>query len=293
MLEQSAEKVFASILGTHQIAARITDNFIYCGQWIEREPQVDRGIFHLISSGGCRVEAPYLPAPISLAAGDLIVFPRGGAHTLCQVLQAIDTAPADTGMLCGEFTSAGGGRNPLLDALPDCFVVRESEGAEHFRTLGRMLAAESQKSLFGNQAVLNKLADSLLVLAIRNYLLKDQPRHGLLAALNDPRLSRALAAMHDDPGRDWSVAELAQVANLSRTAFSAHFSEVLGSAPIQYLTDWRMAEALRLLRDPGQSVARIAERLGYQTEAAFRRAFKRVHGFAPGKVRQDSELPML
>jgi AraC family transcriptional regulator, activator of mtrCDE len=116
-------------------------------------------------------------------------------------------------------------------------------------------------------------------------MLKDLPRQGLLAALNDPRLSRALAAMHGDAGRNWTVAELAEVALLSRTAFCEHFSAVLGIPPMQYLTEWRMAEALRLLRDPNHSVGRIAERLGYQTEAAFRRAFKRVQGFAPGKAR--------
>ncbi|MDR3416428.1 MAG: AraC family transcriptional regulator [Nevskia sp.] len=286
MLEQSSERVFASILGAHQISARVTDNITYCGKWIEREPQVPRGIFHLISAGSCRVEGHDLPQPINLASGDLIVFPRGSAHTLCHELRADGGTPADTGMLCGEFTCAD--RNPVLDALPDCFVVREQEGEGHFRALGQVLAAEAQRPLFGNQAVMNKLADSLLSLAIRCHVASAFPGHGLLAALRDPRLSRALAAMHDDPGRDWSVAELAQTANLSRTAFCERFAETLGLAPMQYLTEWRMTEALRLLRDPAQSVARIAERLGYQTEAAFRRAFKRVHGYGPGKVRQDA-----
>jgi AraC-like DNA-binding protein len=288
MLEPSAEKVFASILGAYQISARITDDVTYCGQWIEREPQMNRGIFHLISAGRCQVEASYLPAPISLGVGDLIVFPRGSAHTLCQVMHGGGDAPADTAMLCGEFTSQSGRRNAVLDSLPDCFVVSETEDAGHFRALGRMMAEHSRQSLFGNQLVLNKLADSLLVLAIRDHLVKDPPRRGLLAALDDPRLSRTLAAMHEDPGRDWSIAQLAEVALLSRTAFCEHFSAVLGVAPMQYLTEWRMAEALRLLRDPHQSVARIAERLGYRTEAAFRRAFKRVQGFAPGKVRQQA-----
>lgn len=286
MLDQTAEKVFASILGTHQIAARITDNVVYCGEWIDREPQMNRGIFHLISAGSCRVEANYLAEPVILHTGDLIVFPRGSAHTLCQVLRSGAEMPADTGMLCGEFTSTGGRRNPLLDALPDWFVVRDDGGS--LRSLGQLLAAESRTSVFGNQVVLNKLSDSLLALAIRSHVVGEPARQGLLAALNDPRLSRALAAMHEDPGRDWSLAELAEVAHLSRTAFCEHFAEVLGQAPMQYLTEWRMAEALRLLRDPTQSVARIAERLGYQTEAAFRRAFKRVQGFAPGKVRQEA-----
>jgi AraC-like DNA-binding protein len=287
MLDQTAEKVFASILNTHQIAARITDNVVYCGQWIDREPQMDRGIFHLVSAGSCRVEANYFAEPVVLYSGDLIVFPRGAPHTLCQVLRSGEEMPPDTGMLCGEFTSGGGRRNPLLEALPDWFVVRDAD-SPGMRSLGLMLAAESRHSIFGNQVVLNKLSDSLMAMAIRSHVVRDPVRQGLLAALNDPRLSRALAAMHHDPGRDRSLAELAEVAHLSRTAFCEHFAEVLGQAPMQYLTEWRMAEALRLLRDPTQSVARIAERLGYQTEAAFRRAFKRVQGFAPGKVRQEA-----
>lgn len=287
MLDQTAERVFASILNTHQIAARITDNITYCGQWIEREPQVDRGIFHLISTGSCRVEAPFMPEPLRLDPGDLIVFPRGATHTLCQVMCSGGEAPPDTAMLCGEFTSRGSRRNPLLEALPEWFLVRDAD-SPGLRSLGQLLAAESRTSIFGNQVMLNKLSDSLLTLAIRSHVLRDPARQGLLAALNDPRLSRALAAMHENPGRDWSLAELAEVAHLSRTAFCEHFAEVLGLAPMQYLTEWRMAEALRLLRDPTQSVARIAERLGYQTEAAFRRAFKRVQGFAPGKVRQEA-----
>jgi AraC-like DNA-binding protein len=288
MLDQTAEKVFASILNTHQIAARITDNVVYCGEWIDREPQMDRGIFHLISAGSCRVEARYLPEPLTLHGGDLIVFPRGAPHTLCQVMRSGAEMPPDTGMLCGEFTSSGSRRNPLLDALPDWFVVRDNEDSPSLRALGQLLAAESRHSVFGNQVVLNKLSDSLLALAIRSHIVKEPARQGLLAALNDPRLTRALLAMHEHPGRDWSLAELAEVAHLSRTAFCEHFAEVLGLAPMQYLTEWRMAEALRLLRDPTHSVARIAEQLGYQTEAAFRRAFKRVQGFAPGKVRQEA-----
>ena len=151
MLEQSAERVFASIMGAYQISARITDNVTYCGEWIEREPQMDRGIFHLISSGSCRVEASYLPAPLTLGSGDLIVFPRGGPHTLCQVMRTGAEQPADTAMLCGEFTSQGGKRNAVLDSLPEFFVVHEPEEAGHFRALGQMMAAQSSQSRLASE----------------------------------------------------------------------------------------------------------------------------------------------
>jgi len=293
MFQYSAEKVFSSILGKQQIFARVTDKVSRFGHWAGPEPQRGRGIFHLIAAGSCRVESACLQAPAELSAGDLIVFPRGDIHALCQTMRGSPASGAESGeaaVLCGEFGINGGGRNPLLEALPDCFVVREPDGAAHFRALGSMLSAELRRPMFGNQVVLNKLADSLLVLAIRSHLVNNLPRHGLLAALNDPRLVAALAAIHDDPGRDWSVAALAEVAHLSRTSFCKHFSNVLGTTPKLYLTQWRMSEALRLLRDPAQSVARVAEALGYRTDAAFRRAFKRVHGFAPGTVKAQLEI---
>lgn len=293
MFQQCAEKVFTSILGKQQIFAQVTDRVSPFGRWVSSESQRGRGIFHLIDSGACCVETVCLRESVELSEGDLIVFPRGGVHALRHATRGATASEAPSGevaLLCGEFSFDGGERNPLFAALPDCFVVREAEGATPFRALGAMLVAELRAPMFGNQVVVNKLADSLLVLAIRSHLVNEVPRHGLLAALNDPRLILALAAIHDDPGRDWSVADLAQAANLSRTSFCDHFSRVLGTTPMLYLTQWRMSEALRLLRDPGQTVARVSERLGYQTDAAFRRAFKRVHGFAPGKIRGEVAL---
>lgn len=290
MFQQSAEKVFTSILGKQQIFARVTDNVSYFGRWAGPEPRRGHGIFHLVDSGACRVEAACLQRPVTLSTGDLIVFPRGGFHTFHHAMRHLPESGAGSSrlaMVCGEFGFEGGVKNPLLESLPDCFVVSEPDDAAPFRALGSMLVAELRKPMFGNQVVLNKLADSLLVLAIRSHLMNDVPRHGLLAALNDPRLVSALAAIHDDPGRDWSLADLAEASNLSRTSFCEHFSNVLGTTPMLYLTEWRMAEALRLLRNPAHTVASVAERVGYQTDAAFRRAFKRVHGFAPGKARSE------
>jgi len=96
--------------------------------------------------------------------------------------------------------------------------------------------------------------------------------------------------MHAKPGHEWTVASLADIANMSRTAFAKHFGDVLGTGPIEYLTQWRMIEAQRLLAEPRMSVALVADRLGYQTESAFRRAFKRVTGVGPGQVRRRAGL---
>jgi AraC-like DNA-binding protein len=287
MLDRSGEAAFAAVLSAHQLRAFISANARYCGRWRDQDPACDHGTFHLIDSGACIIRSPALETPLRLGAGDLVVFAHGSEH----VLHAPeDGGDAFTTMLCGEFEFATGPRNPIVDALPDCFVVRERDSGSQFRELARLMTQEANRQAFAAQVVLDRLADALFIMAVRHYLAAAaDERRGLLAALCDARLGRVLEAMHRDPGRAWTVAALATIAHQSRTAFAQHFGSVLGVGPVQYLTQWRMTEALRLLRDPGRSVAAVADGLGYRTEAAFRRAFKRVHGFGPGSQRRRSQ----
>jgi AraC family transcriptional regulator, activator of mtrCDE len=286
-LDASGEMVFASVLRSHQLRASISSNQTYCDNWSETEPPTEHGTFHLIDSGVCWVRSPVLEAPLRLASGDLIVFPGGAGHSLCGTPDGrIAPESRYTSMLCGEFEFAHGKRNVLVDSLPASFVVREAEAGTQFRQLAQLMLQEGRSNSFGSRAVLDKMADTLFVMAVRHYIEHVPERRGLLAALSDPRLVRALEAVHTRPGRDWTVASLAETAHMSRTAFANHFASVLGTGPIEYLTQWRMAEARRLLGDPRMSVAAVAADLGYRTEAAFRRAFKRVTGVGPGEVRR-------
>lgn len=294
MLDPSGEAVFSSVLRTNQLRARISSNPTYCDNWKEPEPATEHGTFHLIDSGVCWVKSPALPAPLRLAAGDLILFPGGIAHELASTPDGTSAPEARfTSMLCGEFEFATGKRNPIVEALPACFVVREQESGLQFRQLAQLMLHEARSNAFGSRAILDKMADTLFVMAVRHYIGHAPERRGLLAALCDPRLVRALEAMHTQPDREWTVAALAEAAHMSRTSFANHFATVLGSGPIEYLTHWRMTEARRLLADPRTSVAAVADQLGYKTEAAFRRAFKRVTGVGPGVVRrQDPRLAL-
>lgn len=280
MSESPEDRILDSVLSAYQLRARVTDDANYCGHWREPEPQADTCIFHLIDKGECHVEAPCLSETTTLAAGDLIVFPHGSPHLLSGISTDYTT------MLCGQFDFICGQKNPLLDALPDCIIVREQEVGTAFRRIAQLLTEEFRSARFGSRAVTDKLADSLFVMTVRYHLSVSQDRRGLLAALSDPKLQRAVNAMHNQPGKNWTVASLAEEACMSRTAFSEHFTQLLGVSPIQYLTRWRMMEALKLLNDSHLSVSSIAERLGYQTEAAFRRSFKRIHGYGPGQVRR-------
>jgi AraC family transcriptional activator of mtrCDE len=292
MLDTSGEAVFSSVLRANQLRARIESSASYCDNWTDREPATEYGTFHLIDTGVCWIHADVLDQPLRLAAGDLILFPGGAGHTLRSSPDGKSAPEARfTSMLCGEFEFATGKRNPIVEALPPCFVVREAEGGMQFRQLAQLMLHEARGNSFGGRAILDKMADTLFVMAVRHYIEHAPERRGLLAALFDPRLVRALEAMHGHPEKDWTVAALADAAHMSRTSFANHFASVLGTGPIEYLTHWRMTEAKRLLTDPRTSVAAVADQLGYKTEAAFRRAFKRVTGFGPGVLRrQDRRL---
>lgn len=282
------ERVLESVLGAYQLRVEITANVRYCGNWRDQEPTTRYGQFHLLTEGECWVSGPGLQCPQQLACGDLIVFPSGARHLLSATPDTrAPMQPPDvtTSMLCGELEFLMGQHNPIFSALPPCFIVRAASSSDAFRQLGAMLVEAGNDRRWGRQMVQNKLADSLFTMAICEYVRSaDEPR-GLLAGLTDPRLSKALAAMHERPGEDWTIQSMAQVAGMSRTAFAERFAQTVGQPPIQYLANWRATEARRLLKNRRYSVAAIAEMLGYQSEAAFRRFFKRVEGVGPGKVR--------
>lgn len=251
MTERSIESTLESLLNTYQLRASVDDSFLYCGRWAEQESDMPRGVFHLIESGHCWVKAPSLDRPLRLQKDDLIVFPRGSRHTLCSHLEVDSDGSTDTRMLCGELVFQSGARNPVLSALPDCFVVSAAQGGHHFCQLAELLSRIAQGPQLGRQVMLDKLADSLFVIAICTYAQHAQDRRGLLAALTDSRLARALTAIHAEPGQPWTVETLARTAAMSRTAFALEFHAALGITPIQYLTEWRIAESRRLLRDQG------------------------------------------
>lgn len=290
MPERTDDALLESIINAYQLHARITDVMRYCGRWRDWDPQLPEGAawFHLIDKGACWMQLAGADAPVRLDAGDLVVLPRGTAHTLVGIegLEVPGCENGFTSMLCGEFWFESSGGNPVMSGLPELMVVHEADAGDAFRRLAALLQEESRTKRFGSQAVMDKLADALFVMTLRHHLATATSPRGLFAALADPRIKRALDAMHAQPGKDWTVASLAEVALLSRTAFAERFAETLAETPYQYLTRWRMTQALKLLRDPRLSVAHVAERLGYQTEAAFRRSFKRVHGYGPGSVRR-------
>ena len=259
----------------------------YCGSWFLEEPRYHCGLFHLVGSGACRVESKTLGLSMELAAGDLVVLPHGDPHRL----RALSPGGRDdeaTSLICGELHFPAPARHPLSHALPPCFAVRSGEAGEMFRQLASMMVQVSQSRQAGRQVLLNKLADTLFALAVCDYASRSSERQGLFAALTDARICKVLHAVHERPGEAWTMPAMAALACMSRSAFAERFTQLMHMPPMQYVTQWRVSVAERLLRERQLSVAAIGERMGYNSEAAFRRLFKRVSGVSPGAVRADA-----
>jgi transcriptional regulator GlxA family with amidase domain len=152
----------------------------------------------------------------------------------------------------------------------------------------RFIAQEARQRLPGSETVITRLADILVIQAIRTWIesVREQER-GWIAALHDRQIGKAMTLMHRQPERDWRVASLAREIGMSRSGFSARFTTLVGESVLQYLTGLRMQLAHRELRQSVDSLAKIAERVGYHSEPAFNRAFKRVVGVPPGAVRRS------
>jgi AraC-like DNA-binding protein len=271
--------------------------------------------YHVVTEGTCFAGLPGAP-PVRLEAGDVLVLPRGDRYFMSEDAD-FPTAPIDLagtigflrGVAAGQipFSIARGGGgsrlevvcgflgcdlqpfNPLVAALPRLLVVKRVRDAPPDR-LERLIAAtlaESEKQTPGADVVRVRLSELLFVEVIRRYLATMAPEgSGWLAGLRDDVVGRALALLHEHPARRWTLAALAKAAGASRSSFADHFARLVGDPPMQYLARWRMQLAARRLAEGDAKVSAVALEVGYDSEAAFSRAFKRLVGTAPTAWRE-------
>jgi len=203
---------------------------------------------------------------------------------------------APTEIVCGTMQVDNPGAVQLLTLLP-AVIGSEVMSPVHkdwlLSTL-QLMAEEAVDSKVGRETLLARLADVVVMHAIRSWIENDPAATtGWLQALRDKQIGRAIALIHDDPSRQWTLASLAEEVAMSRSAFAPRFAELVGMPVMQYVTQWRMQVALSLLKSDDVRVADLASRLGYQSEAAFSRAFKRFMGFSPSAVRRTPNLRSL
>ena len=265
-------------------------------------------IFHLLSFGGGYLSVEGDTTPLWIEDGAVLLFPFGHAHSICdkltspltQVLQVAydpqkqyQSFPATSegakkAVLCGAFRLEHPGAFPLLQSLPKVIHIPAEQGraAQGFTEIVHLIAREAAEPRLGAEVTLRRLTELLFIQIIRVWLGQQaQASSGWLAALRDPSISTALGLIHQSPERGWKVEELAEAVALSRAVFSARFTSLVGEPPIKYLTRWRMHQATRLLKNDVE-VDKIAELLGYESEVAFRKAFKREVGMPPATYRK-------
>ena len=199
---------------------------------------------------------------------------------------------ARTTLICGAVRFDHPAASNLVAILPQTIHIQASESPqiEWMQSTLRLMAVEAKELRPGGEAVMTRLADILVIQAIRSWIETDPAaRTGWLGALRDRQIGRAMALIHRDPARPWTVASLARELAMSRSSFAARFTELVDEPAMQYLARWRMQLAINALEEEGATVAELANRLGYRSEAAFARAFKRVIGKSPGAVKREAE----
>jgi AraC-like DNA-binding protein len=277
---------------------------------IEHMPQARHVvIYHLVTAGRCDVSVPGLGAG-SAQAGDLIVIPGGEAHALGSDLagpavpgqqliiqRAPDEVPqvrhggggAMTRMVCGYLSCEVSLYDTVLAALPRVMIVSMRDGptVQWLTSSIRFSITEAAGQRAGADTVLAKLSELMLVEAIRRHI-ESLPtgETGWLAGLRDRFVGKTLALIHSKPARAWTVEELAGMVGLSRSALAERFTGLVGQPPMHYLARWRLQLAANLLRTSNRNVAAVAADVGYESEAAFSRAFKRALGATPAAWRR-------
>jgi AraC family transcriptional activator of mtrCDE len=270
--------------------------------------------YHVILGGSASLEDSSGAPPRRLAAGDILLFPHGTAHIL---QDGGDAAPRPTqerrginlgfhendgtgerlDMMCGTFLLSPAHERLIRSYLPRRLVLHAAESSAATAGPGTggaavalvgLMRSESAADTLGGLAMLNALSTALFALALRLASETLEAPEGLLAVAGSPRLAPALTALFGEPARPWTLPELAQLCNMSRATFIRHFQERLGRSAADLLTDIRMTVAANALRNPDLSTGAVAELAGYQSDAAFQRAFKQQMGMTPAQWRREA-----
>ncbi len=301
--------VLADVLSVTRMGATVIAQAELVPPWgLEVDPIAEAHV-HVVQRGTCWLRTTVERRHVRLDAGDVVLIRGGVGHSICddpktkpapyqEVLAAMprrlarlpaSRAHETTVVLCAKYLFQHVGPHPLTSLLPPLIHLRAHEAERHvqLQLLLQLLRHEAIDARSGAELVVPRLVDSLLVYVIRAWL-EGQPvgAGGWFGALRDPAIARALSLIHEQPHSMWTVEGLAHQVAQSRATFARRFAELVGETPLAYLTRWRMCLATKLLSETELSLDEIAARVGYETAAAFSKAFRRSHASAPGRFRQ-------
>jgi AraC-like DNA-binding protein len=295
--------VIDDVLSATSVETTVFGRIALPSTWGISFPPGPKAAFHVVDSGEAWLTESSLEAPRRLTQGHVVLLARGTGHALCsrpgvplqslpdflaELPRTMAAQEAQTAILCGAYRIRDSMRHPLLSLLPPVVHV---DTAEHptLRALLTLMEAERTAHGFGAESTRAKLVDIMFIHLIRVWLDRQPTAPGTwLEATRDPRIADVLRAIHGRPALPWTLNDLAKLASMSRAAFVRRFRALTGEAPLTYLARWRMAQAERMLRDTSLSVSEIATRVGYGSEFAFSKAFRRTRGVAPANYRKSA-----
>lgn len=298
--------VLSDILGKVKLKSAVYFKSDFSSPWGMDVPSGPFAQFHIVTRGQCVLKTR--EEEIQLFSGDMVVFPLGTEHWLAdkdssqktpgiEVVQAIVNGKSlfegdhvSATLVCGHFEFDRGVDHPFLSELPDVIHFTEMERRERnwLESITNLVIQEAGSNKPGSQIIVNKLGEILFVHVLRAYMENNSTNDGFLAAMQDDRIGAVLRAIHDQPETDWQLSALAQIAGMSRTSFCNKFKSLTGETPLTYVTNWRILQAKELLKESDKPVRMIALEVGYQSEAAFNRVFKKRVNKTPLKYRQAS-----
>ncbi len=274
--------------------------------WGLEAPICANGPLHMVLEGRCVLR--HDGRDTELRAGDAVLLPHGAPHAMLEtadaraepgpeVMKRLMDSPNEkpahpsTRMLCGHFEWDGTLDHPMFAELPDLIVVRDvfaRDGAGLFRIVVDLITNEQTGDAPGASAVADRMGEVLFVSLLRAWMADHSPVQGVLATMHDARLNRALTYIHENHAANVDLTLLAREAGMSRTSFATRFHDVMGKPPATYLTEWRMLQARKLLVRTETPISEITEAVGYGSDSAFTRAFKRRFGETPARLRRTA-----
>ena len=294
-----SEDVLSKLFATFKVNADIFHNGLYCGNWSIDTSGKHYLSFHLVTQGQCYLMINNNAEQIiTLEQGDLVLFPHDAKHCLSNeanfesVINSAQSQPyqlemkaGSTGLVCGYFVHQHPLVKQITEHLPESIVIKKDNAKEStLSSVMQLLIKESIKSGRGTTFILESLSKCVLALLLREHLSLDK---GLLAALAHSKLNPAISAIINQPEHKWNLEKLSKLSYMSRTSFSDLFKSVVGVAVMEYVTQWRISVAYRLIKDEKISTITAAVQVGYDNESSFSKAFKRVLGVTPGAVRNN------
>jgi len=264
--------------------------------------------FHLVARGRCYLYIEDSSEMVELMAGDAVVFPHGGAHWLADEpgrerisgMRVVESIKVNepvfqngddvcTTLVCGHFEFERDIKHPFIEALPKFIHVSDTEQRQFswLENATKVILQETGSGNPGAEVVAERLAEVLFIQLLRSYIVSRGEEDGFLAALNDRDISNALKLMHSVPEEPWTVGSISKKIGMSRSSFAERFKKFVGTTPMDYLTKWRMQRARDLLANSELSLGAISKRVGYTSEPAFNRAFKKQFKETPGYMRRS------